>query len=155
MIFRITFTFIFALLLFSCSDKEGSITIDGPSSMFRLKHLTTEEAVLEALGNFTTGWELDEVSITNMGPYPKFPYVYYYHLLMNRDNGGGSYKEIIRLTVGVGGSAYSDATLEEFLEEHKDMEAVNGAILYNQQKMEKNRTVLLLKKLLSSAKEIG
>ena len=119
------------LLLFSCSDKKDPLTIDGTSSTFRLKHLTTKEAVVGALGNFTSGWDLGALNITNMGPYPKFPYIYYYTLLMSRDNGGSSNKETIRLHVQAGGPVDSDVTLEAFLEEHEDMATVHVARLKN------------------------
>lgn len=137
MIFRFTSALIIALiissalLLSSCSDKGTPLPIEGTSSKFRLKHLTTTEAVVGALGNFTTGWDLGTLSVTNMWSYPKFPYIYYYTLRMSRDNGSNNYEESISIYVQAGGPIDYDVTLEEFLAEHGDMEAVNVEQLRN------------------------
>lgn len=117
---RFTLLLLSTLLLFSCADKENPLIVDNAASAFRLKHLTTKEAVVEALGDFTSGWGLTDLDITNMGPYPKFPYIYYYRIAMRRD----SDRESISVYVQAGGPVDADVTLEAFLEEYGDMVAV-------------------------------
>src|SRR5690606_39300974 len=45
-----------------------------PISTVRLKHLLTTSEVVNELGNYTTGWKVNDLNVTNVGEYPTFPY---------------------------------------------------------------------------------
>ena len=124
-----TFLLLSTFLLSSCSDEENLPTIEVSPSAFRLKHLTTTSQVGNALGNFTAGWQLSDIELTNIGPYPKFPYIYYYNIFMRK--GAGPSQEIISFRIQAGGPVNSDVTLETYLAEHPNMIPIHDDRLRN------------------------
>lgn len=125
--------FISVFVLFSCSSDENNNDFDDgffpdiePTTV-RLKHLLTTSEVVNELGNYTTGWKVNDLNVTNVGEYPTFPYIYYYTLGM---------EEIPESAVGTrsisaqaGGSVDADVTVEQFLAENENYIPVNHELL--------------------------
>ena len=121
------------LTLMSCSSDENTnddwgFPVEEPTTV-RLKHLLTTAEVMAAAGNFTAGWDVNDLNVTNVGEYPTFPYIYYYRLEMTEIPETATGIKII--DVQAGGGVDADVTLEQFLAERDEYVAVNNQLLAN------------------------
>lgn len=122
------FLFVLSLILLSvgCSSDD---TPPFPSwgvepTTVRLKHLLTTSEVVEALGGYTEGWDVGELDVTNLGSYPKMPYVYYYSLSMKIET-AGERTQYRSVKAEAGGPVEADVTLDQFLQENVDYIAID------------------------------
>ena len=128
------FILISFITLTSCSsdeqnnDDDWGFPAEEPTTV-RLKHLLTTAEVIAAAGDFTSGWDVNDLKLTNIGEYPTFPYIYYYKLDMSEIPEAAPGRKMINAEAG--GSVDADVTLEKFLAERTDYVAVNSPFLEN------------------------
>lgn len=79
------------LLLISCTSDTPDLDFPGVTpTNIRLKHLTTTEEFVAALGTFAEGWDVDELQIKReQGTYPTITWEYQSDLYMGMDGPNG------------------------------------------------------------------
>ncbi|MFS8617926.1 MAG: hypothetical protein FWJ85_13970 [Solitalea sp.] len=127
--FRVLFVLTVAFSLTSCKETDDpapSETTD--TNKVRLKHLTTEQEITEALGAYVAGWDPGELHLTELGTYGELPYVYYYRIgyFLTPDGAYQQHRSIRCDTDGTG-----EETLESILEEDDKKVEVNDSRLEN------------------------
>jgi len=115
-----------SLLLLSCINKQEESPDGATEDTVRLRHLTNADQVHEAVLSFINGYTLgSDASFTDMGSYPKVPYVYYYSVSWEKEISSlASINLSISSDTGIGGESK-----EEILEYSTDMVEVNDARL--------------------------
>src|SRR5690606_30469262 len=127
--------FISVFVLFSCSSDENNNDFDDgffpdiePTTV-RLKHLLTTSEVVNELGNYTTGWKVKDLNVTNVGEYPTFPYIYSYTLGMEEIP--ESAVETRSISAQAGGSVDADVPGELSLAESDTYIPVHPVLLFS------------------------